>query len=40
MRMQKKMQKVAKEVIDFISFLTIYRGVWIAKSNSGTRVAD
>ena len=35
----KKMKKVAKEVIDFATFLTIYRGVWILKDNSGARVA-
>ena len=35
MRMQKKMKKVAKEVIDFANYLTIYRGVWISKDNSG-----
>ena len=34
-----KMKKVAKEVIDFASFLTIYRGAWISKSSSGARVA-
>ena len=33
------MKKVTKEVIDFASFLTIYRGAWISKSNSGARVA-
>ena len=33
------MKKVAKEVIDFVTFLTIYRGAWISKSNSGARVA-
>jgi len=25
----KKMKKVAKEVIDFVTYLTIYRGAWI-----------
>lgn len=33
------MKKVAKEVIDFATFLTIYRGAWISKDNSGARVA-
>ncbi len=33
------MKKVTKEVIDFISFLTIYRGAWISKDNKGARVA-
>lgn len=31
----KKVKKVAKEVIDFATFLTIYRGAWISKDNSG-----
>ena len=34
-----KMKEVAKEVIDFISFLPVYRGAWISKDNSGARVA-
>lgn len=38
-RNAKKMKKVAKEVINFATFLTIYRGVWILKDNSGARVA-
>ena len=33
-----KVKKVAKEVIDFATFLTIYRGAWISKDNSGARV--
>jgi hypothetical protein len=37
-KMQKKVKKVAKEVIDFATFLTIYRGAWISKDNSGARV--
>ena len=28
------MKKVAKEVIDFASFVTIYRGVWKLKGES------
>ena len=27
----KKMKKVTKQVIDFVTYLTIYRGVWISK---------
>ena len=30
----KKMKKVAKEVIDFVSLLTIYRGEWKLKGES------
>lgn len=36
----KKQKKIANKVIDFVTFLTIYRGAWISKSNSGVRVAD
>ena len=35
----KKMKKVTKQVIDFATFLTKYRGAWKSKSNSGARVA-
>ena len=34
------MKKVTKQVIDFVTYLTIYKGVWIFKSSSGARVAD